>query len=329
MTSETDFNAPAHPGHDPVPMQFSTVDGKWLSQAFADLPIVKVEKAEDGSGSAEAGYYRLTLAGGRLLFAKAKSGDRANREHKAAALSSHLNRLGAATLAAKQTETLHEGGLSLFLYPWIEPAFYDESLAGLANMGEALALLHGKMRELPQSNAPGKHLFDTWEQRLRLTPDTTYADDYRRVLSGAGEAFERTHGQIAHNDIHRGNVIFEGSEVVAFIDFEDAVETSSSPLVDIAASLERFCLSPAPSEVKVRTLLAGYASASNGVHDTSASEIIQVGLCRCYHALTILEQSKAPENPAWLAERKKFSALLDKWPQWGEIIGGALHGLRI
>ena len=329
MTSETDFNAPAHPGHDPIPLRFSPVDGKWLLKIFADLPIAKVEKAADGSGNTEAGYYRLTLADGRLLFAKVKSGERATREHKAAELSSQLNRLGAATLAAERTEVRQEDGLSLFLYPWIEPAFYDESLKGLANMGEALALLHSRMRNLPQPNATRKHLVDIWEDRLRLAHNADHAEDYLRLLSGAGDALARTTSQIAHNDIHRGNVIFEGSEVVAFIDFEDAVETRSSPLVDIAASLERFCLSPTPSEVKVRALLAGYASASDGTYETSASEIIQVGLCRCYHALTVLELSKAPENPAWLDERKKFSALLDKWPLWREIIRSALHGLRI
>lgn len=329
MTSETDFNAPAHPGHDPIPLRFSRVDGKWLSKIFADLPIEKVEKAADGSSNTEAGYYRLTLANERLLFAKVKSGERAAREHKAAELSSQLNRLGAATLAAERTETRQEDGLSLFLYPWIEPAFYDESLAGLANLGGALALLHSRMRNLPQPEAPQKHLFDIWEDRLRLAHTADHAADYRRLLSSAGDALALTRSQIAHNDIHRGNVIFEGPEVMAFIDFEDAVDIRSSPLIDIAASLERFCLSPAPSEIKVRALLTGYANASDGTQDISASDITHVGLCRCYHALTVLELSRDPGNPAWLHERKKFLALLDNWLQWGEIIGGALDGLFI
>jgi thiamine kinase-like enzyme len=329
MTSESNFSAPAHPGYDPIPLRFAPVDGEWLFKIFANLPVAKVEKAVDGSGSAEAGYYRVTLADGRLLFAKVKSGERAARERKAAELSSQLNRLGAATLAAERTETRQEDGLSVFLYPWIEPAFYDESLKGLANMGTSLAMLHSTMRSLPQSNTPRKHLFDIWEGRLLLAHKADHTEDYLRLLSAAGDAFARTPSQIAHNDIHRGNVIFKGSEVVAFIDFEDAVETLSSPLIDIAASLERFCLSPTPSEARVRALLTGYATASDGIHQTSASQITQVGQCRCYHALTVLELSKAPENPAWQDERKKFLALLDKWPQWGEIIDGALRGLLI
>ncbi|SOE17805.1 phosphotransferase family enzyme [Hoeflea halophila] len=327
MTSETDFNAPAHPGHDPIPLRFSPVDGKWLSNVFADLPIERVEKAANGCSTADAGYYRLTLADGRLLFAKVKSGERATREHKAAELSSQLNRLGAATLAAERTRK--EDGLSLFLYPWIEPAFYDDSLKGLANLGGALALLHSKMRNLPQPNAPGQHLLDIWADRLRLARNADHAADYLLALSRASDALARTKSQIAHNDIHRGNVIFEGSEVVAFIDFEDAVDTRSSPLIDIAASLERFCLSPAPSEIRVRALLTGYANASDGTHAISACDITHVGLCRCYHALTVLELSKDPENPAWRDERDKFLALLDDWPQWGEIIGRAFDGLLI
>lgn len=329
MTSDPEFITPAHPGHYPIPLRFFSVDGGWMTQALCDLPIVKVEKAESCSDKAEAGYFRLTLGDGRLLFAKIKSGERASRESKAATLSSRLNRLGAATLATERTETIPEEGLTIFLYPWIDPAFYDESLTGLAKMGEALALLHSKMRALTLTTVPRKHLFDTWEDLLRLTPDTCHAEDYRRVLAGAGNAFARVSSQIAHNDIHRGNVLFKGSEVVAFIDFEDSVEANSSPLVDIAASLERFCLAQKPSEDKVRALLTGYAGASDGIHETSASEIVQVGLCRCYHAITILELSKAPLSPAWHAERSKFSALLKRWPRWGEILGGPLHGLRV
>ncbi|MFN7092369.1 MAG: phosphotransferase enzyme family protein [Allorhizobium sp.] len=328
MTSETDFHAPAHPGYDPVPMQFSPVENSWLVEALADLSIAKIRKAEDGSGKANSGYYQLTLGNGRLLFAKVKSGERADKEMKAAALSSRLNRLGAATLAAERTDT-RQDGLSLFLYPWIEPAFYDDSLKGLSNMGEALALLHGKMRDLPERDTPSKHLFHLWEDKLRLMPASGFAEGNRRALSGAGEVFARVTGQTAHNDIHRGNVIFDAAKVVAFIDFEDAVEISSSPLVDIAASLERFCLSPHPSKDKVRALLTGYARSSDGTHEATASELVQVGLCRCYHALAILELSKAPENPAWIAEKRKFLTLLDRWPEWEEIVGGAFPRLRI
>ncbi|OCW56991.1 phosphotransferase enzyme family protein [Hoeflea olei] len=329
MTSDTGFQAPIHPGHDPIPLRFTAIEGEWVSQALPDLAIAGAERAEDGRPDARTGYYRLTLADGRQLFAKVKAGERAERERQAAALSSQLHRLGAATLAAERIQSFRQDGLSLFLYPWVAPAFYDGSLAGLTSLGEALALLHGRMRALPPDFAPRRHLLDLWQDRLGRVAQASFADDYRRALGGAGEAFARGESQIAHNDIHRGNVLFSGSKVVAFIDFEDAVATGSSPLVDIAGSLERFCLSPEPGEEKVRALLAGYARRDEAGGVTSASGLVDVGLCRCYHALAILEFSKAPENPAWVAERTKFTTLLDRWSEWGKVIDAALRGLGV
>jgi len=329
MMSETSFHTPAHPGVAPSPLLFSPVEGNWLRETLPDLAIARVEKADGNMVPAEAGYYRLTLANGQLLFAKVKVGERAAKEAKAAALSSDLNHLGAASLAPDRAQIRRADGLSVFVYPWIEQAFYDESLEGIANLGEALAFLHVKMRHLSGSMEPQKHLFEIWEDRLAMVPAASFGEDYRRLLAGAGETFSRGTSQIAHNDIHRGNVIFDTSNVVAFIDFEDAVETNSSPLVDIAAGLERFCLLPEPSEEKAHAFLASYAKASGGSLAATSFEIAQVGLCRCYHAIAILELSRAPTNPIWQTERRKFDALLEKWRGWEQVIAAAIATLRV
>lgn len=326
---EPGFNAPVHLDVTPRPLNFSPVAADWLRDILPDLFLTSIEKADGVTVPAEAGYYRLTLANGQLLFAKVKTGDRAAKEAKAAVLSSTLNQLGAASLAPERGQVRSDNGLSVFVYPWIEEVFYDESLEGITSLGKSLAHLHMRMRELPGQTDRQRHLFDIWEGRLALTSDLPFADDYRRLLAAVGESFAREASQIAHNDIHRGNVLFDASKVAAFIDFEDAIDTVSSPLVDISASLERFCLLPEASEEKVRAFLASYATNSGGLVAATAHEIAQVGLCRCYNALAILELSRAPDNPLWQAERRKFISLLEKWRRWEQIIALGLQSLRI
>ncbi|PCI02477.1 MAG: hypothetical protein COB78_13250 [Hyphomicrobiales bacterium] len=326
---ESNFNAPAHLEIAPRPLRFSNVTAGWLRKAFTELSVIGVEKAGYLAVPVETGYYRLKTADGRLLFAKVKTGKQAAKEAKAAALSSSLYQLGAASLKLNRSTFLRDEDLSIFVYPWLEQAFFDGSLDGTKSLGKSLALLHMRMRDLPKDTEKKRHLFEVWEDRLMLIPNVSFASDYRSLLTAAGEAFARSTNQMAHNDIHRGNVIYEGSKVAAFIDFEDAVDTISSPLVDISASLERFCLLPELSDEKVRGFLSSYVKASGSFLTATATDIVTVGLCRCYNAIAILELSRAPENQVWQAERHKFNILLEKWHRWEQTIALAIRSIQV
>lgn len=275
-----------------------------------DRHIVKAQKHH--AGREIAGYYKLQLASGQMLFAKVKSPARAVVELSAASLTSRLHGMGAPTLPLKDHLVLPEG-VHAFLYPWIEGAFFNDSLEQLSEIGSMLAVLHDTLAEHAKAGPDLPPLIDLWMERSASIPDGSVREDYVRLLEQVTVLFGDPR-KLAHNDLHRANLLFdEGGNVRAFLDFEDSVNVASSELVDLAAVIERFCCYPDISRDRCSFFLSRYSAKRKSGFATRAEDLVNIGLCRCYHSLAVLWSDPRWNDERWEAEVAKFHHLIDNW----------------
>lgn len=290
-----------------------------------ELRIEQVHRAERNEQSGLCGYYQIQTSGGERLFAKIKPPRRATREGRAAEISTWLSQQGASTLPLRYPPQQGPAGEWIFLYPWLESRFFDESPTQVQNLGRALALLHNQLAAFPLEEKDWTLLVDSWKAQLKSVPSATFALEYQASLSVVEPLFRGRGTCLAHNDLHRANVLFGiQNDLPTFLDFEDMVGVRSSVLVDVAAVIERFCFWPEVDVPKARLFLTHYLACIENSVVFNPVELVQVGLCRCFHSLAILHAVAEPENPGWCLEVAKFENLIQCWKRWEGALGRAL-----
>lgn len=135
-----------------------------------------------------------------------------------------------------------------------------------AELGRALARLHVVGLELPAAWRRGSiydhdHLVTRFG-RIQHSVDPALAraievigDELAAVAAASAVRARATHGMI-HGDLFRDNVLWEGGEVVALLDFEQA--SGGSLAYDLAVCINDWCWSEGPELALVRGLVDGY-----------------------------------------------------------------------
>ncbi|MDB4963400.1 MAG: hypothetical protein JWP01_3399 [Myxococcales bacterium] len=137
-----------------------------------------------------------------------------------------------------------------------------------SKLGAALARLHLAGLELPTSWRRGSiydhdHLVTRFERFQRhvdpvLAPAIAVLGEELATLAEASAVRRRATQGIIHGDLFRDNVLWEGGEVTAILDFEQA--SGGSLAYDLAVCINDWCWTDGPRIDLVTALLAGYGS---------------------------------------------------------------------
>ena len=285
-----------------------------LKLAIPDIKIIRCQALSEASAH---NYYHLSTDHGNL-FAKIKAPERAIIEKSGIRLTTQLAELGVLTPKLYRKPITLQNGNVLFLYLWCNHSPFASNRDSILSLSENLALLHKSLRKIDYPIE--KSIADIFFDNANNLTKTKLAPAAEKALLQFQKLYENSTKQLAHNDIHIGNVLFNNNKVVAFIDFEDSLNIASTTLIDIAATIERFILCN-NKEVFIQNFLISYARAANLKREPQLSEILIAGRARCYNSLGILSNSPQPKNHKWIFEWKKFIFLLERWQQWENSLG--------
>ena len=307
---------PAHPALRPKPLNYQPAAGTVADALRQSLGGVTISRATTAH-AAPFGYYRVEAA--QPLFVKV-----APRERLAhmLAVQTLVVRLAAEACPVQpmQGEPLQlPGGAVGFVHEYLTERFADDSVADAFQVGAALRAIHLALAGASGA-ATAVRLSSQWHRAMAEFParDRFAADVAEAVLSEwniTGEVLDRDR-QLIHNDYHRGNVLMGADGVAAVLDFDDAIVSVGSPLVDLATGLERFCLADVPDELSIALAAAFMEGYGRSPAQTSAKELRLLAVARLLFSLSILDSSPRPDSQAWQTERRKFVTLIENWRQW-------------
>lgn len=319
------FIPPAHTSLLPRGVDYVRVERiSWLSDALPQLNIATVQVAEGGTGG-NTGNYRVESATGELFFIKIKHPDRASRERRAALISSDLKRLGVSTFSLLCEPVVLRGDEVVFVYPWVEHNFFRCNEASLSALGKAISDMHRGMMAWSVEDCVS--IVELYRQNIYCLRDASFFEEADATFSEMMDFSAMCPPQIAHNDLHVGNVLFYENDVVAIIDFEDAVNVASYPLIDITAAIERFAFTSTDPERAVRTMLTSYFYGDIRMQGLSPEHVVAVGKARCYNALGILSRSQTSADLRWQKEWDKIYGLLKLWGNSRDMVLQAIRNL--
>ncbi|MEY4548061.1 MAG: hypothetical protein RL685_4256 [Pseudomonadota bacterium] len=221
------------------------------------------------AGSVNSNFCLTTRSGQRFFLRVYEEQDRVGARRELASIA-HLARLGVPTPAPLERQNgeraAEHAGKPVGLHPWVE----GESLClaritptVAAQLGGALARVHVCSRELsdiPEGRFRPADLLLRLESvdRLdaRFSADTAHIRErlshYTRIVEEAGVL---PLGLI-HGDLFRDNVLFQGDELCALLDFESASRGAFA--YDIMVCVHAWCYGDAYELSHVSALLDGY-----------------------------------------------------------------------
>lgn len=165
----------------------------------------------------------------------------------------------------------YDGNL-ISVFPWF-PGHHlardSVSESAAFSLGRTLGQLHDAADDI--TGLPEHHGIYTTEliaERLASLPDGDPAleravpilRDEHRWLVDAGDA---TAQGVIHGDLFRDNVLFQGDELVALLDFEQA--SLGHRIYDLAVCINAWCYDQSFEPGRVRALVEGYASVRGAV----------------------------------------------------------------
>ena len=162
-----------------------------------------------------------------------------------------------------------ERGKWVSVFPWrggahLAPGEVTADSAG--KLGEALARLHVAGLALPEGWRRGSiydhdHLtarFDRFASSLDrvLARAITIIGEELAIASAASTVRRRATQGLIHGDLFRDNVLWDGGEITAILDFEQA--SGGSLAYDLAVCINDWCWTTQPELTLARALLEGY-----------------------------------------------------------------------
>jgi homoserine kinase type II len=212
------------------------------------------------------------------------------------------------------------------LFPWRAGSHLAEVTEATANrLGVALAQLHIVGLELPRraSIYDQAHLIARFARFESSTdPQLAHAisiirDELGRATGAAGARAAATHGVI-HGDLFRDNVLWEGEEISAILDFEQA--SGGSLAYDLAVCINDWCWTGEVRLDLAAALLTGYQAVRPLTVDDRAALLIEVRAAATRFTITRITDVYLAEveNP-----EKDFRAFLARVEAWrGQALGG-------
>ena len=285
------------------------------------------------------GYYRLGRSDGVSFFGKVVAARDQDRHASAARLADAAVRAGVRALSLVAGPVPLDTNHSLFLWPWKDEKFANGSAGELRALGAALAQLHEFFRSDPAAHGSTEPSWsERWlsiealgrSQQLEGRP----AQQLDRFLSRRDEVQARLTlaAHTLHDDLHPGNVLFgPDGDVMALLDFEEALHSHGSAWIDLAWVVERFCLlgpAPARAEFLASCFLESYAL--GGPAPRGGEGVLEDAiLWRNYRALGVLAVQAEPATQARRAEWRKFCQILDALDDWRPMLTRLDSGIKI
>jgi Ser/Thr protein kinase RdoA (MazF antagonist) len=271
---------------------------------------------EDGGGR----FFRAMRRGGAPVFLKLMSAADYDRVAEIAAI---LAPLAGECYAACPTGVfpLTDGSSRIAVaYRYVDGRYLAPSPAEMKALGRKVALLHRKLRDLPDRD----RIRVQARERARVLDAILRARGRDRALLDAAaipaltacveESLEGPAAQPLHGDLNVGNILYERhTGDIHFLDFEDVRHTCGPPLLDLALPIERFCLlmeSESQAKAGACALLGGYAECAGASPIGSAGALAQAlrAINERAVALLILRQNAGLRSPP--GEWRKFGELL-------------------
>lgn len=217
------------------------------------------------------------------------------------------------------TFTAEHRGRPVGVYPWVEGEILRQSSVtpeAVGRLGVALARLHrasAKVSRVPAGRFDVRSLLARLD-RVEATSET-YAPEARRIRVKLESYLARASGDLPrgliHGDLFKDNVLWQGQEIAALIDFESA--SAGVFAYDLMVCVHAWCYADAFRPELVRALLAGYASVrplsqheARGLVDQGALAALRFATTR----ITDYSLRAAPGQPP-VRDYKRFLARLD------------------
>jgi Ser/Thr protein kinase RdoA (MazF antagonist) len=314
-------DAPPHAGLSPVPLDYREATGEWARRIAQAAGAGLVERAVH-SRAEPRGYYRITPAGGGpRLFGKVVSSADAPRLATAQRLSDKAVAAGIPAQRSASPPLPIGEEYALLLCEWIDGRFCTHLGVEMDSLGTTLARLH---RFFGDAGAREPRLGDsTAIEALARSPGLNEAsaqalDDLLRRRDEV-RAKLGSPPQPIHNDLHPGNVLFDGEgQVAGVLDFEEALHSVGSPLVDLSWVIERFCFAarpPADAETLAARFIDAYRARAGSCAAPSGTFLDAIRW-RSLSALAVLSGARLDDAEAADAEWRKFEAILAASGDW-------------
>jgi len=209
---------------------------------------------------------------------------------------------------------------TLFLGHWIEGGFSAAIGTEMDSLGATVARLHRFLRDARSPGASTNEiaLIEALSgcPRLAATSREALDDVLRRcdeVRANLGSP-----SQPIHNDLHVANVLFDAQgRVAGVLDFEEAVHSTGSPVIDLSWVVERFCFArgATQAETLAARFLAAYRAGA-GRLAVPRGAFFDAIRWRSLFALGLLADAPSDDIDAARAEWGKFEWILAASPAW-------------
>ncbi|MET0410603.1 MAG: homoserine kinase [Polyangiaceae bacterium] len=215
--------------------------------------------------------------------------------------------------------TAEHRGRPVGVYPWVDGEILCQArvdVDAVGKLGVALGRLHlasTKVSRVPAGRFDVRSLLGRLD-RVEATSET-YAPEARRIRAKLQSYLARAAGDLPrgliHGDLFKDNVLWQGQEIAALIDFESA--SAGVFAYDLMVCVHAWCYADAFRPELVRALLAGYASVrpltrqeARGLVDQGALAALRFATTR----ITDYSLRAAPGQPP-VRDYKRFLARLD------------------
>lgn len=311
------IETPIHLNVNPIMLHFKPLQESEVREKIENALPSPCEIYKHGDQDSLAGYYKFVFANDQKQFGKVFSKRRSLRNRECDFLIRELhqkkspvnNRIGAPIELSREH--------TLFCYHWLEGRFFEDDQKQMAEIGLSLADLHKNLLNFPiekETVRLGDRYYQSLAETSNLTVFASFKSKIQDLLLKKESLTEQihSHSRMIHNDLHRGNIFFDGPKVQAFLDFEESVSSIGSPLIDLAWVIERFIIcSEAPIDhfSFIETFLNHYKERAEWPLTEPIGETIEAIInLKSLHFLHLLFQADHVESSEW----KKFKTVISK-----------------
>ena len=278
--------------------------------------------------------FRVQSSGGESLFLRVY-------EEQAPSEAAHelqlLTELARAGLPVVEALTRSDGGRlcshaqkPVALFPWRAGEVICSrrvTAKMLHRLGQSLAGIHiAPVGHLPAGRFGARQL---WKRLARVREASVISAERLAWLEEALKKSEARSVQelgrgLIHGDLFRDNVLWQGEELSALLDFESASEGIF--VYDLMVVALAWCFTDIFEPPRLRSLLSGYESVrplSSSEWDAAAEEARAVCLRFCITRLTDFEMRSEPDGVA----TRDYRRFLERYQQIGDDFGEILRKL--
>jgi homoserine kinase type II len=235
---------------------------------------VRVDRVEPLRAGSVNSNYRVTDVTGKSYFARLYEEQGFAGRDRELELLRQLERQGVPTArpleriaGGKSESAASHAGKPFAMYPWIDGEILCQARVTEAHtekVGAALAAIHAASPAIDVELGEGR--FRVEDMMVRLDRVDRETSEYGAAPAVIREQLERYGTRrnaalpsgVVHGDLFRDNVLWQGSDIAALIDFESAAHGLFC--FDVAVTLFAWCYGSAFSIPLVRAFLRGYVS---------------------------------------------------------------------